>query len=152
MSDTVTIRLSTSDDHQAILILGELDCRKVPLGAMLLAIENGELRAALPLGGGEAIADPFHPTAVLVDLLRVRKALLHSPDASRNRARRARLAHAWRALLGSDVSGSGWGPRPPHLQAVQLKPCARATRAKSERVLFGGWSFRGGCLGLGRWC
>src|SRR5262245_57702951 len=69
MRDTVTIRFSTPYDRDAIRSLAELDRRSVPSGMMmmmmLLAFVNGELRAALPLGGGEAIADPFHPTAEL---------------------------------------------------------------------------------------
>jgi hypothetical protein len=104
MNDTVTIRLSTPDDHDAILTLAQLDCRKAPSETMLLATVNGELRAALPLAGGEALADPFHPTGELVELLRVRDALLHDADASRSRARRARLARSWRTFLRSDSS------------------------------------------------
>jgi hypothetical protein len=94
MSGEVTIRLSTSDDQDAILTLAQLDSRKAPSELMLLATVKGELRAALPLAGGEAIADPFHPTAELVELLRVRNALLHDSDVGRNRTRRARLSRS----------------------------------------------------------
>jgi hypothetical protein len=76
MNDTITIRRSTEDDRFAILRLGELDDRPAPTAESLLAFVGGELRAALPLAGGDAIADPFHRTAELVDLLRVRAATL----------------------------------------------------------------------------
>src|SRR5262245_54003468 len=109
MSDTVTIRLSTSHDRDAILILAELAGGKVPSGKTLLAIVNGELRAALPLEGGEALADPFRATAELVELLYVRNGLLHGRD----RARRARLLSRLWAFLRADVSGRGWMPGDP---------------------------------------
>jgi hypothetical protein len=102
---SVIIRLSTSDDRPAIRRLAELDGRTAPAGELLLATVNGELRAALPLARSEALADPFYPTAELLELLGVRNALLHDSDAGRgNRARPARLARSWRAFLWSDVS------------------------------------------------
>jgi hypothetical protein len=75
MNDTITIRRATEDDRPAILRLGELDDRPAPSAEALLAFVDGELRAALPLPGGDAIADPFHRTAELVDLLRLRAEL-----------------------------------------------------------------------------
>jgi hypothetical protein len=70
-SDEITIRLSGPEDRAAILRLANLDGRRPPSGDAILAIVSGELRAALPLGGGDAIADPFRPTTELVKLLRV---------------------------------------------------------------------------------
>ena len=73
MTEPITIRRSTDEDRPAIAQLAELDSRRdAPRGEMLLAFMGTELRAALPFDGGEALADPFHPTAELVDLLRVR--------------------------------------------------------------------------------
>jgi hypothetical protein len=109
----ITIRPSSTNDRPAIRRLAELDARTAPTGEMLLAIVCGELRAALPVAGGEATADPFHPTTELVELLRVRRALLHEPDADRNRARRAHLARTWRAFLQSDLSGRRSVPSHP---------------------------------------
>ena len=74
MDDTITIRHSTGGDRARIVALGALDSRPAPGGEMLLAFVDGELRAALPLGGGDALADPFHPTTDLVELLRFRAA------------------------------------------------------------------------------
>ena len=74
MDDTITIRHSTGGDRARIVRLGALDGRPVPAGEMLLAFVDGELRAALPLVGGDALADPFHPTTDLVELLRLRAA------------------------------------------------------------------------------
>jgi hypothetical protein len=109
----ITIRLASNDDRTAILRLAELDFRKAPSGPMLLAIVKGHLWAALPLEDDEALADPFNPTAALVDLLRVRKALLHGSEAGRNNPWPTRLARSWRAFMGSDLSGHRSVPSHP---------------------------------------
>jgi hypothetical protein len=72
MKDPVTIRASTDDDRAAILRLAALDSQAAPVADSLLAFAGTELRAALPLNDGAPLADPFHPTAEIVDLLRVR--------------------------------------------------------------------------------
>jgi hypothetical protein len=68
----VTIRPATSADHEALARLAQLDSRPMPTGQVLLAEVDGEPRAALALGGGEPVADPFHPTAALASLLELR--------------------------------------------------------------------------------
>ena len=93
MNDTITIRHSTGADRAGILRLASLDGRPAPAGETLLAFVDGELRAALPLTGGDAVADPFHRTAALVDLLRFRAA-----GGSRRRPRPSRRPLAQPAL------------------------------------------------------
>ncbi len=39
---------------------------------MLVAESEGRLLAAVPFGGGRAIADPFEPTVAAIDLLELR--------------------------------------------------------------------------------
>jgi len=95
-SDEITIRLSTPDDRVAIRRLAQLDGRPAFPGRSILAIVGGELRAALSLGGGDAIADPFWPTTELVELLRVRDAALHETGTAGRRAFRPRIAFARR--------------------------------------------------------
>jgi hypothetical protein len=92
--DEITIRLSRPEDRAAILRLAELDGRRPPSGESTLAIVGGELRAALPLGGGAAIADPFFPTSELVELLRVRRAALHDTGTRARRSFLVRVATA----------------------------------------------------------
>ena len=60
---------------------------------MLIAEVAGELRAAVPLYGGRAIADPFHPTAELVALLaeRTRQIAPPRPPAGLRLRRPARV-------------------------------------------------------------
>ena len=92
----ITIRLSTADDRPAILRLAELDGRNAPAGELLLAMVCGELRVALALESRETIADPFFPTAGLIDLLRIRETNLHATGLQRGTPLRRRLAFAWR--------------------------------------------------------
>jgi hypothetical protein len=75
LNDAITIRHSTEADRASIQRLAELDGRRAPQGEALLAFASGELIAALPLGdGARALADPFRPTADVVQLLELRAA------------------------------------------------------------------------------
>ena len=69
MTDAITILLPSRDERD-ITRLALLDSRRAPAGPALLAYVDGELRAAVRLVDGQAIADPFHPTAELVEILR----------------------------------------------------------------------------------
>jgi hypothetical protein len=91
-SDEIMIRLSGPEDRAAILRLADLDGRRPPSGQAILAIVSGELRAALPLEGGDAIADPFRPTTELVKLLRVIDGAQRKTDG--RRPSRMRIATA----------------------------------------------------------
>jgi hypothetical protein len=79
MREQITIRRSTQADEANIRRLAMLDDRAAPHGDAMLAFVDGELRAALPLNGHNgrrnghngAVADPFHRTASLVDMLKV---------------------------------------------------------------------------------
>jgi hypothetical protein len=83
----ITIRQAYADDELVLTRLAALDSAPiVPQQPLLLAEVDGELRAALSLDDGTAIADPFFPTADLLDLLRVHARAINS----RSRRRRAR--------------------------------------------------------------
>jgi hypothetical protein len=77
-SSTVVIRIARSEDRSAIDRLAQLDGhppledRTLEDRTLMVAEVEGEVRAALPLDGGEPIADPFRPTAELVEMLRLR--------------------------------------------------------------------------------
>jgi len=68
----VTIREATGDDHLALERLAQLDSTRLPRGPMVIAEVHGEPRAAYSLSEGRTIADPFHRTVELVDLLMLR--------------------------------------------------------------------------------
>jgi hypothetical protein len=96
----VTVRRSASGDASALARLASLDSASPPRGPALIAEADSRMLAALPLGSGRAIADPFEPTADLVMLLELRRAQIEAADhaprrPSRLRSRlRARLSHA----------------------------------------------------------
>jgi hypothetical protein len=92
MNKPITIRRSTTGDAAAVARIAALDSGHVPEGDAMLAFVGGELRAVVPLDGGRPLADPFHRTAELVELLR------HSVEP--NRAPRKRLPGLGR-LLGA---------------------------------------------------
>jgi hypothetical protein len=70
MNHPITIRRSSADDDAAVARIAALDSGRAPEGDAMLAFVGGELRAVLPLDGGRPLADPFHRTAELVELLR----------------------------------------------------------------------------------
>jgi hypothetical protein len=70
MNNPITIRRSTTGDATAVARIAALDSGHAPEGDAMLAFEGDELRAVLPLDGGRPLADPFHRTAELVELLR----------------------------------------------------------------------------------
>ena len=70
MQDQVTIRMASPADGAALQALEALDSKSLAPGDVLVAEVKGEVRAALPVCGGGAVADPFRPTAALVRLLR----------------------------------------------------------------------------------
>jgi hypothetical protein len=104
MTASFTIRMAYPDDRAAVHRLATLDARPVPPGPVLVAEVDGELWAAVPLDGGEAIADPFHPSGPLVALLRARVAQLTAPAPSRRRRlslRRRRAGERGGVAFGS---------------------------------------------------
>jgi len=83
---TVTIRYAFPADAQALARLASLDSSVVPPSPVLVAEVEGELRVALSLADGAVIADPWHPTTALVQLLRARARQL-TDDRGRRRTR-----------------------------------------------------------------
>ena len=66
-------REATDEDAAGLLRLAHLDSRpQPPSGRMLVALDRGELVAAISVDSGAAIADPFRATAPVVALLRLR--------------------------------------------------------------------------------
>jgi hypothetical protein len=77
----ITIRPARSADASALANLAARDSAQIPSVPVLVAEANGELRAALSLYDGAAIADPFTHTVWMVQLLHTRAAQLrgHRP-------------------------------------------------------------------------
>ena len=96
----VTVRRSTSGDESALARLAALDSASPPRGPALIAEADTRMLAALPLGAGRPIADPFEPTAELVQLLELRRSQIETARRGSARERglrsllRGRLSHA----------------------------------------------------------
>jgi hypothetical protein len=101
---TLTVRRSTSADLADLARLAALDSASPPRGPALIAEGDSRMLAALPLGSGRPIADPFEPTAEVVALLELRRGQIEStasaspgPTTFARRLRgllRRRLSHA----------------------------------------------------------
>ena len=79
----ITIRRSRDEDRATLIRLATIDSKRYDGAPALLAEAGGEVVAALPVHGGDAIADPFRRTAELVDLLELRAAQIRAQEAER---------------------------------------------------------------------
>jgi len=73
MPNSLALRVAAPADARAISRLAALDSAAVPAAPLLVAERDGAVVAAISLPAGDVIADPFAPTADIVDLLRVRR-------------------------------------------------------------------------------
>jgi hypothetical protein len=83
----VTLRFAYPDDGESLNRLAVIDSAELPSLPVLLAEVDGELWAAVSLADGGAVADPFRPTAPVVELLRARARQLDPRPARRWGAR-----------------------------------------------------------------
>ncbi len=79
----VAIRRATDADCERLAVLAVLDEVELPDGPFLVAEEDGEIEAALPLSGGRPVSDPFLPTRGLLEMLHQRAAQLGVAAAGR---------------------------------------------------------------------
>jgi hypothetical protein len=82
---TLTIGRADASDTAALFRLAALDSASLPTGDHLLAEVAGELWSAVQIESGDAIADPFRPSAELVDLLRLQLSLDGRPERTERR-------------------------------------------------------------------
>jgi hypothetical protein len=98
----ITVRRSVVADRSELERLAALDSARPPTGPALVAETDSRMLAALPLGSGRPIADPFEPTATVVALLQLRAEQIKAGQKARGWSRRVR------SLLR---------PRPSHARA-----------------------------------
>jgi hypothetical protein len=92
LPETLTIRLGSPADEDELVRLAALDSAATPAQPVLLAEVDGHLLAAVGISDGTVVADPFHLTADLVDLLRTRaRQLTATPMTGWSGRRRWRL-------------------------------------------------------------
>lgn len=86
----ITVRRSVSGDRRELERLAALDSARPPTGPALVAEADSRMIAALPLGSGRPIADPFEPTAATVALLELRAAQMAGTPGRRSWTDRVR--------------------------------------------------------------
>ena len=89
-SKRVTVRHATGADGRDLARLAALDSARPIDGAALIAESDARIIAALPLGSGRPIADPFEPSAELLALLELRARQLRETRSSRRLRDRVR--------------------------------------------------------------
>jgi hypothetical protein len=70
--DPVLLRLERDEDQEALARLACFEGLTAPAGRHVVAEVGGTIVAAMPLGGGDLLADPFRRTAHLEPLLELR--------------------------------------------------------------------------------
>jgi hypothetical protein len=86
MTSPLVLRPSTAAAAASLERLAALDSARPLTGEVMLAHAGGDVRAALSLETGRVVADPFYPSAELVELLRAASG--KAPRRSRRRAAR----------------------------------------------------------------
>jgi hypothetical protein len=81
----LVLRRARPQDGAAVAHLAALDEAPIPRGDLLLVELDERIVAAVPVRGGQGVADPFQHTAGLVDLAERRAALLRGEPPRRGR-------------------------------------------------------------------
>lgn len=93
LASPITIRRAIADDASALRRVADLDSSEVPAAPLLLAEVDGEVRATVSLVDGALVADPFHYTAAILELLEACAAHERTDQRSRLRRRFGRVLH-----------------------------------------------------------
>jgi hypothetical protein len=88
MTSPLVLRSATTVDAASLERLAALDSARPLTGEVMLAQAGGDVRAALSLETGRVVADPFYPTADLVELLHAAAGAGHSRRRTWRRAQR----------------------------------------------------------------
>jgi hypothetical protein len=94
MTAPLVLRPATSADTADLERLAALDSASPLEGDVVLAFAGGDVRAALSVDTGRVVADPFWPSADLVELLRAAVGDTRSRRSWRRPVRLARAALA----------------------------------------------------------
>jgi hypothetical protein len=92
--EPVTIRRATEADRATLERLAALDSALAPAGEVLIAEVGGQALGAVEVAGGAVVADPFRPTAELVELVELLSLRARRLHAATN-PRRPRLRPRW---------------------------------------------------------
>lgn len=87
-SAEITIRAARAEDMGEVARVAGRDTGDLPAGPLLVAKVGSDVRAAISLSDGAVIADPFHRTAELVEMLKIRAGATRRVRRSHFAARR----------------------------------------------------------------
>lgn len=91
----IVIRAARAEDMSDVARVAARDAASPPAGPLLVAKVESDVRAAISLRDGTVVADPFHRTAELVEMLKIRAGAVdrasHGDVATRRRARHGAL-------------------------------------------------------------
>jgi hypothetical protein len=93
------VRLAGPADEAAIQRVAALDSSKVAGGPHLVAEADGRVIAAIAIGNGHAVADPFSWTADVVALMKMRAAQMRAAGATADALTGAAVARPLRTQL-----------------------------------------------------
>jgi hypothetical protein len=91
-SNAYVIRQAGAEDERALHQLAELDGQRPFSGPALIGEIDGRPAAAVSLFEGRVIADPFQPTTVLRQVLRMRLGALRAYSSTPSLAERVRAS------------------------------------------------------------
>jgi hypothetical protein len=91
-ANTYVIRQAAEDDTPTLRRLAELDGKQPFAGPALIAEADGAAVAAISLFDERVVADPFAPTTVAVQVLRMRLGALRAYSATPSVVERVRAA------------------------------------------------------------
>jgi hypothetical protein len=112
----IMIRPATGADVEALAKLAELDSGRIPERPLLTAHIDGELQAAVSIGDGAAIANPFRPTAELVSMMRIEAGVSPRP---------ANGLRAYRRLWPRPPRPAAPRPSSPSVPGIPALPAPR---------------------------
>jgi hypothetical protein len=128
---TITLRLATAEDAEAVERLAVLYDRPRLSGPVVVAVVDGELQAALTLAGDRELLEPYLPTAGLVDLLALRAKQLRDQPAPLARDAKPQAARPCPTDPSRRTRAQSWSSsvarRRARLRARVRRPCLRGT-------------------------
>ena len=90
-SAEIVIHAARAEDMSEIARVAGRDTEEIPVAPLLVAKVGSDVRAAISLTDGTVVADPFHRTFELVEMLRIRAgAVAHARSGRRALRRRSR--------------------------------------------------------------
>ena len=102
-ANAYVIRQATDADARTLLLLAELDGQSPFAGPALIAESGGAPIAAISLFDERVVADPFQPSAVVTQLLRMRLGALRAYSSTPSLAERLRTA--FRPFVAATAEG-----------------------------------------------